>query len=176
MSRRPLTVSDLLAVTRYTRDQMRGLLDAIPAYASRDTKVRVAKHYAAHDLLVITACSFLETRYGLQRSAVSSFSEQLRSVLSGPRPISTSAHLMLNFDPREVRYVESVDEIQEGLIIPLSPIFQAVDEYLLPDQAHTAWSQRQLGFGPHAVEPAPVGAQSSLPELSVPAKASRRTS
>jgi len=152
MKHRPLTVSDLLAVSHYTRDQMRGLLDALPAYASRDAKVRIARQYTAHDLLVIAACSFLEARYGLQRSAVSAFSEQLASVLSGPRPVSPSPYLLLTFAPPEVLYVESLEEIQEGLLIPLTPIFLAVDSYLMPEQAQGTWNQRELGFGPRAVE------------------------
>ena len=152
MRNRPLTVSDLLAVSHYTRDQMRGLLDALPAYASRDAKVRIARQYTAHDLLVIAACSFLEARYGLQRSAVAGFSEQLGSVLSGPRPVSSSPYLLLTFAPLEVLYVESLEEIQEGLLVPLHPIFLAVDSYLMPEQAHGSWNQRVLGFGPRAIE------------------------
>lgn len=154
MNSRPLTISDLLAVSGYTRDQMRGLLDAIPAYASRNTKVRVAKQYTAQDLLVVRACSQLESRYGLQRGTVVSFSDRLRSVLTGPRPVSATAHLLLTFDPADVRYVEALEGIQEGLLVPLAPIFEAIDEYLLPGHAQASWSQRELGFGPRAVSSA----------------------
>lgn len=153
MTRRPLTVSDLLVVSQYTRDQMRGLLDTLPGYASRDATVRIARQYTAHDLLVIAACSFLESRYGLQRSVVAGFSERLGSVLSEPRPVSSSPYLLLTFAPPEVRYVESLDEIQEGLLVPLDPIFLAVDSYLMPEQAHGPWNQRELGFGPRAIKP-----------------------
>lgn len=152
MIHRPLTVSDLLAISQYTRDQMRGLLDALPAYASRDAKVRIARQYTAHDLLVIAACSFLEARYGLQRSAVAGFSEQIGWVLSGPRPVSSSPYLLLTFAPPKVQYVESLEEIQEGLLVPLSPIFLALDSYLVPELANRAWNQRELGFGPRAVD------------------------
>lgn len=155
MNSRPLTISDLLAVSGYTRDQMRGLLDAIPAYASRNTKVRVAKQYTAQDLLVVRACSQLESRYGMQRGTVVGFSDRLRSVLSGPRPVSATDHLLLTFDPPDVRYVEVLDGVQEGLLVPLAPIFQAVDEYLLPSHAQASWSQRELGFAPRTV-PAPA--------------------
>lgn len=151
MSSRPLTISDLLAISGYTRDQMRGLLDAIPAYATRNTKVRVAKQYTAQDLLVVRTCSQLESRYGLQRVVVTGFSDLLRSVLSGPRPVSATARLLLTFEPLDVRYVESLEGIHEGLLVPLVPIFQAVDEYLLPSHAQASWNQRELGFGPLAV-------------------------
>jgi hypothetical protein len=144
-------MADLLAISGYTRDQMRGLLDAMPAYISRGSQVRVAKQYTAHDLLVIRTCSQLESRYGLQRGTVANFSRALRNVLSGPKPVSATARLLLTFEPAEVRYVESADSVVEGLLVPLAPIFQAVDEYLLPERARLDWGQRELCFGPQAV-------------------------
>jgi hypothetical protein len=149
-------MADLLAISGYTRDQMRGLLDAMPAYASRNTQVRVAKQYTAQDLLVVRACSQLESRYGLQRGTVAGFSDSVRSVLSGPRPVSSSARLLLTFEPADVRYVEATESIEEGLLVPLAPIFQAVDEYLLPGRAQFDWGQRELGFGPQAIGSATV--------------------
>lgn len=151
MSSRSLTMADLLAISGYTRDQMRGLLGAMPAYASRNTQVRVAKQYTAQDLLVVQTCAQLESRYGLQRCTVASLSDALRSALSGPRPVSATARLLLTFVPPDVRYVEATVSIEEGLLVPLAPIFQAVDEYLLPGRARLDWSQRELGFGPQAV-------------------------
>ena len=151
MNGRPLTISDLLADSGYTRDQMRGLLDAIPAYAVRDSKARVAKQYTTQDLLVVRACAQLESRYGLQRVAVGAFSDRLRSILWGPRPVSTASHLLLTFDPPDVHYTEALERLQEGLLVPLAPIFQTVDEYLLPNHLQGSWSQRELGFGPRAV-------------------------
>ena len=151
MSCRSLTMADLLAISGYTRDQMRGLLDAIPDYASRNTQVRVAKQYTAQDLLTLQTCVQLESRYGLQRGAVAGLSNALRSALSGPRPVSATARLLLTFSPPDVRYVEATESIEEGLLVPLAPIFQAVDEYLLPGRARLDWGQRELGFGPQAV-------------------------
>lgn len=164
MSSRSLTMADLLAISEYTRDQMRGLLDAMPAYASRNTQVRVAKQYTAQDLLVVRTCAQLESRYGLQRGAVADLSDALRSALSGPRPVSATARLLLTFDPPDVRYVEATVSVEEGLLVPLAPIFQAVDEYLLPGRAQLGWGQHELGFGPQAVNsttaaPASVTAQ-----------------
>ncbi len=151
MTSRSLTMADLLAISGYTRDQMRGLLDAIPAYASRNTQVRVAKQYTAQDLLILQTCAQLESRYGLQRGAVASLSDALRSALSGPRPVSATARLLLTFSPPGVRHVEATESIEEGLLVPLAPIFQAVDEYLLPGRVQLDWGQRELGFGPQAV-------------------------
>ena len=164
MSSRSLTISDLLAVSGYTRDQMRGLLDAMPAYASRNSQVRVAKRYTAQDLLVVLACSQLESRYGLQRGTVAGYSDGVRSVLSGPRPVSATARLLLTFEPADVRYVEATESIGEGLLVPLAPIFQAVDEYLLPVRVQLDWGQRELGFGPQVIGSAavaPMPAQSA---------------
>lgn len=161
MSSRSLTMADLLAISGYTRDQMRGLLDAMPAYASRNTQVRVAKQYVAQDLLVVRVCSQLESRYGLQRGAVAAFSDGLRSALSGPRPVSATARLLLTFDPPSVRYMEDTEIINEGLMVPLVPIFQAVDEYLLPGHAQLNWGQRELGFGPQPIS-SPIATQASV--------------
>lgn len=178
MSSRSLTMADLMAISEYTRDQMRGLLDAMPAYASRNTQVRVAKQYTAHDLLVVRTCVQLESRYGLQRGAVAGLSDALRSALSGPRPVSATARLLLTFDPPDVRYVEATVSIEEGLLVPLAPIFQAVDEYLLPGRAQLDWGQHELGFGPQAINsttaaPASVTAQELASSES--AKQRRRT-
>lgn len=178
MSSRSLTMADLLAITGYTRDQMRGLLDAMPAYASRNTQVRVAKQYTAQDLLVVRTCSQLESRYGLQRGAVAGFSDGLRSALSGPRPVSATARLLLTFDPPNVRYVQDTESIDEGLAVPLAPIFQAVDEYLLPGRAQLDWGQRELGFGPQAINSttaAPASVTAKELASSARAKQRRRT-
>lgn len=180
MSSRSLTMSDLLAISGYTRDQMRGLLDAMPAYASRNKQVRVAKQYTAQDLLVVRACSQLESRYGLQRGTVAGFSDALRTVLSGPRPVSATARLLLTFDPAEVRYVEAMESIGEGLLVPLAPFFQAVDEYLLPGHAQLSWGQRELGFGPQSIGYAtvatgPIQATAQIPELVEQVEQTRRT-
>jgi hypothetical protein len=64
--------------------------------------------------------------------------------------------LLLTFDPTYVRYVEATERIEEGLLVPLAPIFQAVDEYLLPGRAQLGWGQRELGFGPQVINSTPV--------------------
>jgi hypothetical protein len=59
--------------------------------------------------------------------------------------------MLFTFEPLNVRYVETMEAIEEGLLIPLAPIFDAVDEYLLPGHARLAWGQRELGFGPQPI-------------------------
>jgi len=39
-------------------------------------------------------------------------------------------------------------------LIPLAPIFHAVDEYLLPGHARLTWVQRELCFGPQRINSA----------------------
>jgi hypothetical protein len=167
-------MADLLAISGYTRDQMRGLLDAMPAYASRNTQVRVAKQYTAQDLLVVRTCSQLESRYGLQRGAVAGLSDALRSTLSGPRPVSATARLLLTLDPPDVRYVEVTESIEEGLLVPLAPIFRAVDEYLLPGRAWLDWGQRELGFGPLAVSSTSAASVSASEQKLAPSESVKR--
>jgi len=174
VSSRALTMADLLAISGYTRDQMRGLLDAMPAYASRNTQVRVAKQYTAQDLLVVRTCSQLESRYGLQRGAVAGLSDALRSTLSGPRPVSATARLLLTLDPPDVRYVEVTESIEEGLLVPLAPIFRAVDEYLLPGRAWLDWGQRELGFGPLAVSSTSAASVSASEQKLAPSESVKR--
>ena len=178
MGGRSLTMVDLLAISGYTRDQMRGLLDAMPAYTSRNTQARVAKQYTAQDLLLVRTCTQLESRYGLQRSTVAGFSDVLRSVLSGPRQVSSTARLLLTFDPADVRYVGTTEFVEEGLLIPLAPVFQAVDEYLLPGRAQLDWGQHELGFGPQAINSttaAPASVTAQVLATSESAKQKRRT-
>lgn len=158
---RPLTMADLLAISGYTRDQMRGLLDALPAFARRNTAARIAKNYSAPDLLLVQTCTQLETRYGLQRGTVAKFSDALRSVLAGPRHVSKSASLLLSFDPVDVHYLEATGGFEEGLLVPLAPIFQVVDDYLLPGTAQLNWQQHNLGFLPQTVESAATSAPAS---------------
>ncbi len=160
---RPLTMADLLAISGYTRDQMRGLLDAMPAFARRNTAARIAKNYSAQDLLLIRTCTQLETRYGLQRGTVANFSDALRSVLTGPRHVSKTASLLLSFDPADVHYLEATGGFEEGLLVPLAPIFQVVDDYLLPGTGQLSWQQHNLGFVPQTVESAATSAPASPP-------------
>jgi hypothetical protein len=94
------------------------------------------------------------------------------------RPVSATARLLLTFDPFGVRYVEATERVDDGLLIPLAPIFQTVDEYLLPGRVQLDWDQRELGFGPQAIKstsvaPASVTAQELAPSES--AKQRRRT-
>lgn len=144
MKPRRLTINDLCKVSAYSRHQMRGLLAELPQFARRAGEVRVAKEYSTHDLLVITACARLETRYGLRRATIGALSQELGRVLLGPRPVAKRARLILSFDPPSVRYIEAMNDLGEGLVVPLVPLFSKVDDYLIPDQYSIGVRQREL--------------------------------
>lgn len=141
-------MNDLCAISGYSRDQMRGLLDALPLYANRAGGARIASVFDAHDLLVVALCCRLEARYCLRRQAVAAFSAEVFKELSGPRSLGCGACLVLRFDPHSARYVEKIDEPLDGLIVPLAYLFDQVDDYLLPGRANTRSKQGELALGP----------------------------
>ncbi len=145
---RQLTMSDLCAISGYSRHQMRDLLDKIPIFDGKTGEARIAKCYTAHDLLVIAVCCRLETRYGIKRPTVGELSTQLARVLSGPRPVSRAARLLIFFSPLQVSYVEQVDDLSDGLVIALEPVFDQVDDYLLPGRSSLPTMQKELRLGP----------------------------
>ena len=124
---------------------MRGLLAELPGYAERAGEAKVTNTFGAHDLLVIALCCRLESRYGLRRAMVAAVAGELGRALSGPRPLAHEARLVLGFDPPSVRYVETVENLGEGLVVPLEPVFLLVDSYLLPGR-FISGHQRELGL------------------------------
>lgn len=150
MSTRILKHNNLAEACGYSKDKLRGLLDELPQFANIETKARVAKEYSRHDLLVIATCCRLEARYGLRRSTVAELSVELANALRGPRPVSSKAKLVISFEPLDVVYAEESGEMADGLVVALEPVFQQVDDYLLPDRS-TAWPQQELALGPSAL-------------------------
>jgi len=146
-------MSDLCVVSGYSRDQMRGLLDALPVYANRGGEARVANVFDAHDLLVVALCCRLEAHYCLKRQAVAAFAADMFKELSGPRSLGRSACLVLQFDTPSARYVETIDEPLDGLIVPLAVLFDQVDDYLLPGRVNTRAKQGELALGPVSLRP-----------------------
>lgn len=145
MKPRRLTVSDLCNVSEYSRHQMRGLLAQLPEFADRAVEAKVAAEFSRHDLLVITACCRLEQHFGLKRQTVASLAAALAKSLMGPRPLAYGARLVLGFAPPSARYVETAGNVDEGLVVPLEPVFSRVDSYLLPGGIGSG-AQRELGL------------------------------
>lgn len=139
---RQITISDLCELTGYSRDQMRGLLSELPRFARRPTEARVARLYTNQDVMLIALLCQLETLYGLKRSFISILSEQICSVLLAPRKVVKQAWLIVRVQDGTCEYVDKLPVIDCGLVVPLSPIFIAIDSYLLP----TPLIQRDIGF------------------------------
>lgn len=149
MKARQLTLGDLMSITGYSRHQLRGLLDKLALFSHREATARVANDYTKHEALVVTVCCRLEQRYALSRSIVADLAAQLGEALQGPRPVGQGARLVIGFDPLAVSYVEEVtDQLQDGLVVALGPIFEQVDGYLLAEEATLSSPQRELAFGP----------------------------
>lgn len=148
MPARPLTMNDLCVLSGYSRDQVRGLLNKLPMYAERRGRARIATLYSAQDLMVVALCCRLETRYSLKREAVAALAPHISKELARPRSVARHARLILEFDPPSATYVEKVGDLADGLIIALEPIFEQVDDYLLPGHSARVSMQRDLALGP----------------------------
>jgi hypothetical protein len=153
MGHREITAADLTALTGYSRDQLRGLLAELPAFAKRKGEARVANRYSSHDVLLIVICSRLETQYGLKRAVVAALSAPIARCLAAPRALSNGARLVLEFQPQRARYVERLDDLSDGLVVALDPIFSAIDASLAPSFVFSSMSQRDLAFPPNALPP-----------------------
>lgn len=141
---RKLTAADVCLVTGYSRDELHALLRVLPPYRFEKPAPRVAREFTAKDLLVLSVTHILEDRYGVRRAALRDIGVPLQDALSGPRPQSEEPCLLININPPDVRLVGSM-VAKEGLIVPLSPIFQKIDTYLSYDP------QLSLQFGPTLV-------------------------
>lgn len=145
---REITIGDLCELTGYSRDQLRGLLSELPQYAKRKGEARIANVYSSHDVLVVAICCRLESQYGLKRAAVAALSQALGQALAVPRPAAKGVRLVLGLQPPAVQYVARVDDLADGLVVALDPIFATIDAYLMPYPAHSSMYQRELGFAP----------------------------
>lgn len=124
-------MADLCALTGYTRDQVRGLLDALPPTGQRFGRRRAATLYSLQDLLFISLCCRLEQHYGLKRDKVAALAPHISAQLDGPRE-AVFDRLLVQFDPPSARNVNTIDGVVDGLIVAMEPVFEQVDGYLLP--------------------------------------------
>lgn len=145
-------MADLCALSGYSRDQIRGLLDRLPMYSTRSSTPRIASCYTAQDLVLVGLCCVLEVRCSLKREAVVVLAPHIAKELAQPRAVTPSARLVLTFDPPSATYQEKLEDIQEGLVVALRPVFDQVHSYLLPDPSfrHGLQHQRDLALGPVA--------------------------
>jgi len=122
-----LKISDVVAITGFTRFQLRGFLrDVFPV----ERKGAGKRTFSPQELLVIAVACDLERSYGVRRSMLATVATSLSTVLKGPRPADRGARLAITFVPPTVTYLASEATVTNGLVIELGDLFAKVDEYL----------------------------------------------
>lgn len=109
---------------------MRGFLEKLPAFASRELEGRFAFEYSPRDLIVLAVCYRLEAEFRIERKAIGEAYDKIATALSGPKPVSGHAKLLIRFSPLDVVYLEDMAQVQSGIVFALQPIFDLVDGYL----------------------------------------------
>ena len=150
---RPITMTDLCELSGYTRHQMRGFLGELPMYGKRKGNARVAIEYSTHDLLIVTVCCRLDTRYGIKRQTVCAFADGIARILGGPDRVKQSGRLVLKFDQIQVDYVEQLgtqigDGVVVALVCPFRPFFPAHRRPCAPGNEHLARNTPRLAAVP----------------------------
>lgn len=144
MDVRALKMADACAISGYTRDQMRALLRDLPSFKSEQDTGR-NRIFTRAELLTIAVIAFMEQRYGIKRSAIGAIVEQLHAVIQSPRVVDRLACLVIVTGESSVSYSRLNETVNEGLVLPLAPIFDRVDTYL---GAKTSEKQIEIAFGP----------------------------
>lgn len=147
MEVRTLKMADACAISGYTRDQMRALLRDLPPFTADEGSGR-NRVFTRVELLVIAIITFMEKRYGIKRPAIKGILDQLLTTIQSPRNIDPRACLVIVTGEASVSYSRLNENIDEGLVIPLAPIFDLLDTYL---GAKTEQKQLEISFGPSAI-------------------------
>lgn len=129
-------------------------------FTEREAQRRVANEYTAHDLVVVLTCSVLEGRFGLRREAVSALVPGIAEAVARPTSVGGSSRLVLCVDPPSVRRVDGASFVEEGLVLALDPVFDQVDNYLLPGGSARVAAQKSFAFGQVTLVAKPVGQRS----------------
>lgn len=125
-------MSDLCELTRYSRDQMRGLLAELPRFAHRRSAARIARVYSNQDVVLVVLLCRLETHYGLKRGVVSTLCEPIAAALEEMREVGDQPCLIVQIHEAMCECVNTTPSLDEGLVVSLGPILLSVDRYLLP--------------------------------------------
>ncbi len=148
-----LKAADVYKEVKYTRNQLRGLLDELGYKFESDTETqpRVARTYSPQDFLVILIACELESNQGFRRGMIASLMPHIASELSGPRLPGKQPKLILTMNPASAKYVDGQSNVDYGLVLPLSEIFARVDFCLHEVEGALVSSQATLNFGPSLV-------------------------
>lgn len=144
MKVRTLKMADACAISGYTRDQMRALLRDLPSFTSSQGSGR-SRIFTRIELLAIAIICSMEQKYGVKRAAISTILSELFETLQTPRELDPLACLLIITGESKVSYTNLNEQLAEGLVIPLAPIFDRLDTYL---GVKTPQRQIELGFGP----------------------------
>lgn len=137
-------MADACTLSGYTRDQMRALLRDLPTFMQNNGSGRT-RIFTRVELLSITIVTFMEQRYGIKRVAIGAIIESLIKALQSPREIDSLACLIIITGEPSVRFSRLNEPVEEGLVIPLAPIFNQLDTYL---GAKTTQKQIEITFEP----------------------------
>lgn len=141
-------MTDVCKVSRYTRNQLRGVLDELPCYAEQPTSERVAREFFRSDLSVLSVVYVLDRQFNIRRTAITLIIDQLLEALRGPKTVNREAWLLVTFDPPSVRYLTEQEPLQNGILVELGPIFERVDIYAAGNPLHENYVEPELDFGP----------------------------
>lgn len=154
-----LTAVDVCAVSKYNRNQLRGVLDELPIYAEQKTSARVAREFSRGDMSVLSVVYVLDQQFNIRRAAIARIIDQLCQSLSGPKVINQEARLLITFDPPFVRYVTEQEPIQNGVLVALGPIFERVDTYIAGNPLDENNPEPEFDFGPTLIPSKSMGAK-----------------
>jgi hypothetical protein len=144
MDVRTLKMADACAISGYTRDQMRAVLRDLPSFTVDQGSGR-NRTFTRVELLTIAIIAFMEQRYGIKRKAIGMILDNLINTIQSPREIDPQACLIIITGESSVSYSRQNETVDEGLVIPLAPIFERLDTYL---GAKSTQHQMEINFGP----------------------------
>jgi len=154
-----LKISDLARVAEVTRFQADGLLDEVFVNQPLGKKSGGShRTFSPQEMLVYVVAHEIEQKYGVRRSILALIADHLRRALTGPRPASREARLLVTFVPPSTTYLNSGTQVEEGIVLHLGPVFARVDEYLGVSGLHGA--NNQLPLPPVIATRRPGGTQS----------------
>lgn len=148
MKIRKITAADVCAITGYSRDQLRGLIDKLPVFSDQKTEPRVAREFTRSELILLTVVHVLEVQYCVRRESIASISKLLQKALTGPKAVNRHARLLVSFDPPAASYLTEDVPQQDGILMSLGPVFERIDAYLGQGIPTTEKQQPELKLGP----------------------------
>lgn len=151
MKIRKITSTDVCAITGYSRDQLRGLIDKLPVFADQKTEARIAREFTRSELILLAVVHMLEVRYCIRRESIASIIKLLQKALTGPKSVNRHARILVSFDPPTVNYLTDSDPRQDGILMSLGPVFERIDAYLGQGLSIIEKQQSNLNLGPTLV-------------------------